>query len=195
MERVPHDECVGSGRSEWETVHGDLCVRGAPEDCATSAADGRLYCEDSCNGDSGSPLFQDRRMAQESSPPYAAGYSWDETVGAVVFGVVSRGEAQCGRPRGRPAIYTALHRFERFLVSRIPAPPAPLSWPPLAETVAVRPPEEGDIFAGGSARAPPGGGARRPTASGAASAGIDSTIIVFVAAAWLQLLAGRQTGC
>jgi len=107
--------CTSGPGPHWSPllVHGDFCA--GPSYCDEVLS----MCEDTCFGDSGSPLFID---GGAGSP--------------LVLGVVSRGYSDCGRgPNGGisggtyPGIYTALYRFGGFVADYVPRPAGSTDWP------------------------------------------------------------------
>jgi secreted trypsin-like serine protease len=90
-ERVPAEACA------WNPLDlgQDLCA-GSFSSCSVG------FCQDSCQGDSGRPLFQLKEDA--------VGKSYHEQIpdgGVIVFGLTSRGAA-CGTNQ-TPGIYASLH--------------------------------------------------------------------------------------
>ena len=148
MERVPNSICTSGTGMHWspDIVYDDLCV-GSSEFYINAA--GKKIFEDSCRGDSGGPLFQDRPMAGLSSPGYLASnggdFTWPPTVDAVVFGVVSRGFWPCGTGI-LPGIYSGLYRFDDFIASRIPRPAAESGIVWTTRDIPLANPSDGDIF-------------------------------------------------
>ncbi len=100
---VQNHECTNGPGPHWlpEQVHGDLCA--GPRQCTGA------LCQDTCFGDSGSPLFAEVEDRLE------------------VFGVVSRGAEECGSGT-LPGLYTYLSRFSRFIEAHIPDPGPPIDW-------------------------------------------------------------------
>lgn len=63
------------------------------------------WCSDSCSGDSGGPLFAEVNAS------------------VILYGIVSRGDTECGRKGGYPGIYTALHEHAGFIAQSLEGKP------------------------------------------------------------------------
>ena len=124
---ISKSECVGESPYQWpiEYLHGDLCAgyywNVHVDECSANG------CPDSCQGDSGSPLFVDAAALADQSIAMPQ-WTTTATTSALVFGIVSRGEMPCGAGY-RPGMYTNISMHHDWLATRIPSPGDGVTWP------------------------------------------------------------------